>query len=434
VDGNKVDIAHSSFKCFLNLKDVYGGQTTPSNFNVDIFPLSASFTEGVGKDTAYYVDEDRCNFISASTTAAWFGIGCTSACFSTGSGDYITSSITIADTKVSQTFVTGEEDLFVDVTSIISATLKNDLPDSGFRISYPSTLEDDQKTYFVKRFGSRHSYDESKRPKLVVKFDDSIQDDTSNLYLDSPAASNLFLYNYSNGQLTNLNFNNSEVTGSNCVLLKLQTEVTGVGTYTLYFTGSQHSFGSNYSTGIYYAPVTLPLSNTNLRTTFEQTGSISFKSSWLSLDESLAFVSGSTVKALGPERTTQRLSPRRYTVNALGTSSDYSEEEDVTMRVNIFDANSPIMIAQRLPVITPSIILRNSYYAIRNHSTDEYEVPFDTTHNSTRLSSDSAGMYFTFNTSALTSLQTYVIDVMITVEGKQQKYFNASAPFRIVKI
>ena len=50
VTTGRIDISHSSFKCFLSLRDTYGGQTTPANFTLDVFPLSASFTEGYGKD------------------------------------------------------------------------------------------------------------------------------------------------------------------------------------------------------------------------------------------------------------------------------------------------------------------------------------------------------------------------------------------------
>ena len=32
ITGSFLDYSHSSFKCFLRLTDVYGGQTTPSNF------------------------------------------------------------------------------------------------------------------------------------------------------------------------------------------------------------------------------------------------------------------------------------------------------------------------------------------------------------------------------------------------------------------
>jgi len=430
VDEGRIDISHASFKCFLSLKDVYGGQPTPNNFTIDVFPLSASFTEGYGKDVAYYSDEDKCNFLSASSDVLWGAEGCALACFSTGSGDYITSSITIANTKVSQTFVKGTEDLLVDVTQIVSATIKGNLPDQGFRLSFSSTQENDLKTYFVKRFASRQAYDETKHPKIIVKFDDSIQDDTSNLYLDSPTSSNLFLYNYIHGQLSSLLSGATTLTGQNCLLLELQSEVTGVGKYSLYFTGSQHL----NNVGIYSASVTLPLSNANIKTSFDLSGSVIFTPIWTSLDQTVAFITGSSITARSPERTSYRLNPRRYTVNVTGITTDYSEEEEVTMRIYIFDDNDPIIKAKRLPVELPGVSLRNVHYAIRNVATNEYVVPFDTLYNSTRASSDSKGMYFNFNTSALTVLNQYAVDIMIVVDNLEQKYLNASSPFRIIKI
>jgi hypothetical protein len=87
----KIDIDDDSFFCKLVLKDVYGGQPTPNNFTVSVFPLSASFDEGIGKDVSYYSDRDVCNWMSSSLTSAWFMSGCAAACFATGSGDYITS-------------------------------------------------------------------------------------------------------------------------------------------------------------------------------------------------------------------------------------------------------------------------------------------------------------------------------------------------------
>ena len=430
VDEGRIDISHTSFKCFLSLKDVYGGQPTPNNFTIDVFPLSASFTEGFGKDVAYYSDEDKCNFLSASSDALWGAEGCALACFSTGSGDYITSSITIANTKVSQTFAKGTEDLLVDVTQLVSATIKGDLPDQGFRLSFSSAQENDLKTYFVKRFASRQAYDETKHPKIIVKFDDSIQDDTSNLYLDSPTSSNLFLYNYIHGQLSSLLSGATTLTGQNCLLLELQSEVTGVGKYSLYFTGSQHL----NNVGIYSASVTLPLSNANIKTSFDLSGSVIFTPIWTSLDQTVTFITGSSITARSPERTSYRLNPRRYTVNVTGITTDYSEEEEVTMRIYIFDDNDPIIKAKRLPVELPGVSLRNVHYAIRNVATNEYVVPFDTLYNSTRASSDSKGMYFNFNTSALTVLNQYAIDIMIVVDNLEQKYLNASSPFRIIKI
>jgi hypothetical protein len=60
-------------------------------------------------------------------------------------------------------------------------------------------------------------------------------------------------------------------------------------------------------------------------------------------------------------------------------------------------------------------------------------IPFDDENNSTKLSSDSYGMYFNFNTSALTPLRSYVVDIMTIVGNEKQKYLNASPVFRVNK-
>jgi hypothetical protein len=49
-DTGVIDVGDSSFKSYLHLSDVYGGQTTPSNFNIIVFPLAQSFDEGNGFD------------------------------------------------------------------------------------------------------------------------------------------------------------------------------------------------------------------------------------------------------------------------------------------------------------------------------------------------------------------------------------------------
>jgi hypothetical protein len=431
-NSGKIDIGHPSFKCHLNLKDVYGGQTTPNEFTVSVFPLSASFDEGFGKDTAYFFDKDVCNFLSSSKNVGWFLTGCGLGGGATTQSDYITSSLSIPNIETKQYFKTGEEDLNIDVTQIISATLSGELPDSGFRLSFTSSLETDVHTYFVKRFGSRHSFDETKRPRLLMRFDDSIEDDTSNLYLD--VSSSLFFNNYAYGQPKNLLSSSQEVTGSNCVLLELKTQVSGVGSYSLFFTGSQHAVGANYYSGIYSASIFVPSTDTNLSINLLQSGSVSFTPIWSSLDRTVSYLTGSKIKAHPQIRTSKRLSPQRFTVSVLGISTDYVQDQDAFIRVNLFDKNDPQIIAKKLPVVTPSAVVRNCYYAIRDQQTNEYIVPFDDVYNSTKVSSDSEGMYFTFNTSALVASRYYVIDLMILVDGTQQKYLNASEPFRIKKL
>ena len=392
--------------------------------------MSSSFSEGFGKDSAYYSDKDNANFLSSSFNIPWVGEGCSSGCFSTNIGDYITQSIEIANTKISQFFKTGEEDLCVDVTNIISSTIKNDLPDEGFRITFDSQLETDQNTYFVKRFGSRQCYDEAKRPELIFKFDDSIEDDSSNFFIEKQ--SNLFLYNYDNFSLKNILSSSSELSGNNCLILELKTEVSGTGTYSLNFTGSQFSRGSNYLTGVYCATVSASLSDTNLKSNYDSSGSISFTPVWKSLDGTQVFSTGSLLTTISPQRFSSRLSKSNFTVSAALFNSDIKENQDVNVRINIFDDSDPLVVAKRVPVLSKSKIVRNAYYAIRDISTNIYVIPFDTIDKSTKLSSDYDGMYFNINTSPLVKGKNYVIDIMLLIDNIEKKYLDVSPVFRIV--
>lgn len=428
----KIDISDSSFWCELRLKDVYGGQPNPVNFSVSVFPLSASFDEGIGRDVSYYSDNDVCNWNTSSLGKNWFIAGSSLACDAQMSqGDYITSSVSLASTEKIQTFINGTEDLVVDVTSIVSATLCGEIPDSGFRISLSKALESDNQTYFVKRFASRQAYDESKHPSLVVGFDDSIEDDTQNLVFDSPCT--LSLYNYSAGSLTNILSGSSlnQITGSNSLLLKLSTEVSG-GSYSLYFTGSQFCYGSIPVTGLYQSNFVIPSNDAVIKTKLSQSGSIGFTPIWTSLDGTVSYLTGSVVTVYPQTRSSSKIL-KKYVVNTYDTKQSYTKDEEVYVRVNIFDQSSPLIKVVKIPVELPGLVVKNVHYQIRDAVTGDIVIPFDDVKNSTKVSSDSEGMFFKFYTSSLIEGRTYVIDIRINHGGKKTNYHNASPVFRIEK-
>ena len=433
VSQKKIDMTDPSFFCKLKLKDVYGGQPTPVDFTVSVFPLSASFTEGIGKDNSFYSDKDWCNWMSSSYTTRWALTGCAGACFATGSGDYITSSLSLASTEVTQSFATGEEDLEVDVTKIVSATIAGELPDRGFRISFVNSLEVDQQTYFVKRFGSRHIYDTSKQPKLVFGFDDSITDDSQNLTFDKSCR--VTLYNFAGGELDNIASGSSltPVTGSNSLFLKLTTAISG-GYYDLYFTGSQFSPGAvggkNFVTGTYVADVTLPSTDVEIKKLLLVSSSIQFTPVWTSYDKSVAYVTGSNLTAYPASRVPNRR-VKKYTVSALGVKDEYLDNEEAIVRVHVFDQTAPFVKVTRIPVEMPGVVVKNVYYQVRDSVTNEIVVPYDDVKNSTKVSSDAEGMFFKLDMSSLGTGRTYVIDVMTTQEGVKTRYTNVSPVFRV---
>lgn len=432
VSSSKIDINDPSFFCKLNLKDVYGGQPTPTNFTVSVFPLSSSFDEGIGKNVTYYSDYDISNWLTSSLSGKWFVSGCGLACFSTGTGDYITSSTSVASTEVTQNFLSGQEDLTVDVTKIVSATLSGEIPDSGFRISFKNELEDNTKSYFVKRFGSRNAYDVTKHPTLVVGFDDSITDDTKNLVFDESCS--IKLYNYSAGSLKNIVSGSSlsQVSGSNCLLLRLETPISG-GTYVYQVTGSQHSFGSNYAEGIYSASVTLLSSDASIAKKISQSGSIEFTPIWSSLDGSISYVTGSTLTFRSQTRGGDR-KIKKYVLSISGLKSHYRTDEEPLVRLNIFDETNPNIFLTRLPVEAPNSVINDAFYQIRDVTTNEVLVPFDEQKRSTKISSDSSGMFFKFDTSNLRPGSAYVIDVLLSTNGVKEKFMNVSSNFTMENV
>lgn len=426
LSNNKININHGSFFCKLKLFDVYGGQPTPNNFTVCVNPLSRSFDEGLGRDIVQYSDYDTANFLTGSVSdGVWLLSGANLGGEATTNVDYITTvvinNVSSSLTKT-QFFVTGEEDLEVDITNVVSATLIGAIPDQGFRISFSSSLETDMRTYFVKRFASRTAYNEDKHPVLLLGFDDSVQDDTTNLTLESSGT--LFLYNYDRGVATNLISGSSQLTGSNSLQLKLSTEVSG-GHQTFVFNASQHDVNGLAQVGVYSANVFIP-TNSQLESKLQQSGSIRFTPVWGSNDGTKSFLTGSAVYAYPPTRGTV-IEPRRYTVSVQGLKAEFSSSETRLVRINIFDATLSLFRKTRVPIETPGLAVRDVFYAIRDVATSVIRVPFDVTKKSTRASSDSNGTFFKLDTSNLVPGRSYVIDVMIN----DQIYTNASSPFRI---
>ncbi len=438
-----LDPTNGSFNCKLKLFDVYGGQPTPTGFTVSVFPLSASFDEGSGKDIVLYGDNDIANWLTASVSGAWFASGCASGGLPGTSVDYITASSAVlngASLEVKQLFVTGEEDLYVDVTTLVSATLGGLLPDAGFRITLSSSHETDAHSYFVKRFVSRSAFDATLRPKLIVRFDDSIQDDSQTLYLDSP--NTLFLYNYVRQNLANLTSGSTltQITGSNSLILKLQMNFSGglsgaigghVSPYELSFSASQYYLGINPVVGVYSSSVNVASTDSTVAGLIAASGSLRVIPIWGSNDGSVAYITGSALMLQPPQRGSKQFSPQKLNISVMGLQDTHFTNDLTMLRVNIFDYTSPLLSVVRFPVDTPGIVIRDVHYQVRDAVSHDVVVPFDTVYNSTRLSNDASGMFFFMDMSNLTPDRSYVFDVLVVTAGNHQIYKSVSPIFRV---
>lgn len=430
-----LDFTHDSFKCVMKLKDVYGGQTTPSNFKVQIFPLSKSFDEGMGRDVIRYEDLDSCNFITASVNSnrspeLWSHKGANSVGLLGSSDIDIISSGALGGAAVTDLwkeyeFSTGEEDLEIDVTTVVSGILSNQIPDYGFRISYSGTQETDQKTRFVKRFGSRHGTNISTRPEISAYWDDTIRDHHESFFFDLTGS--LFLNNSARGKLRNIvsGAGGSSIFGDDCIALKLTS-----GSFSKIITGSQHSIGSNHMTGVYSATFAVSSYESLLREEIVTAASATFKEVWGSLDGTIGYHTG-TIIINTPTRTNYSRQTNRLFVNITNLRTEYSRSQKVRFRVFVEDIGRKV-VSTKTPIETPSEVFEHMYYRVRDAETNRIIVPFETTSNGTCLSTDSSGMFFDFFMDSLPPGRTYVFDFIIKDRGIDDLFTKVASTFRVV--
>ena len=116
-----------------------------------VFPLAQDFDEGIGRDIVRYSDLDTVNFVTASFASGnpvlWNNAGAMKSGSLGDSNIDIIVSGNLNDGKglqplcVEQRFITGEEDLYVDVTKAVSGVLANQIGDHGFLIAYSGSFE-----------------------------------------------------------------------------------------------------------------------------------------------------------------------------------------------------------------------------------------------------------------------------------------------------
>jgi hypothetical protein len=431
-----LDYSDSSFKCILKLNDVYGGQTVPSNFTIEAFPLSQSFDEGIGRDIVYFNDIDTSNFVTASFSSGptlWFQEGADKGgLLGSDDIDYITSGNLgsgIVNISSRQTFSEGTEDLSLDVTTIVSATLAGQIPDHGFRLAFTSSQENDQYTYFVKRFASRHAYDANLQPRLIVHYNDTIQSNDNDLFFD--LSGSLFLYNQDRSGFANIFSSSSEIAGNNSLILKLVT--TGsTGLITEFVTASQYSIGSNFITGTYFASFKLDSTNSEYAQLLAKSGSAVFYPYWQSLDGTVGYFTGSAVTIKPQQRGATRLSSRNLTVNVTNLKSSYKQTDKARLRVFVQDT-TVLITSSKIPLERKSEVYTNMYYSIRDAFKGNITIPFETNNNATLLSTDADGMYFDLYMSDLSPGHTYEIDVMIKDDNINQVFKNIGKQFIVIK-
>lgn len=440
MDNNKqIDINDDSFKCYIHLHDVYGGQTTPSKFSLILFPLSQSFDEGIGRDIVKFSDLDTTNFLTASINngepVLWNLEGAAmSGSVNQENIDIITSgTYSTADPQpapvainVEQYFETGKEDLYMDITKIVSGTVAGLVPDYGFLIAFSGSYEKNDKSYFVKRFASRNASVTSLRPKLILKFDDSIQDKHENFIFN--VSSSLYLLNYHYGNLSNIVSGEpqSEISGEDCMILKIES-----GSFKSVINVSQALRGRHRIDGVYSASFMINSYDSRIRDHVNASGSIVFNEIWSSSDETITYLSSSIEINRENRRIANTKNQNNILVSVLNVNDEYQSGEKIKVRVFAEDRDRPIKYVKS-PFEKKSQIFYEMYFRIRDVFDGKILIDFDDVYNSTKLSTDADGMFFDVYTDSLPKGRVYSFDFLIKRNGINTIIKDVATKFKII--
>jgi len=426
---SSVNPNNPSFKAKIRLKSVSSGLPVPYNFTVSTFPLARSFSEGYGRDVAAYSDIGAANFLSSSAENLWIMSGAEASGSIGDNVDYYASGnlgAGLVNLGNSQYFENGNEDLFVDVTNVISATLGGIVQNNGFRLSFSGSQETDDVTRFVKRFASRHVIEHALRPRLEISFDDSINDSHENFYFDSTGS--LYLRNYVGSGLANVLSRSIEVTGSNCMLLTIST-----GSWSTTVSASQVSIGTARSAGLYSGNLYISAQNSNfvsgtitLSQHLRSSGSIIFSETWSSIDRSVTYLSSFVTCSL-PIRSAFIESSRDLIIKATNAFPSYNSGKTYKVKVFVYDPDyEPSATKVQRPV--KSVIPNDVKYRVRVDGTDDVYIPFDS---GTKLSSDSTGLFFNMSTDGLPSGKLFTVDYLVNDRGTERIVRDQGFKFRI---
>ena len=429
-----INVGDDSFKSKLVLHDVYGGQSTPSNFNVIVFPLAKDFDEGTGYDISEFKDLGSANWITASykngILTTWTLPGANkSGSLGVAGIDVITSGTISGQSSAiplcsEQFFTTGEEDLSIDITSFVSASAKDLVTNHGLLVALSGSYETDANSYFVKRFASRNTANTALRPKLIMQYDDSIIDNHGNFVFDYSGS--LYLNNFSRSASSNIkNVDNTDIAPTGAMILKIRS-----GSFSKDFSISQAISGENRIVGLYSASFALSSYDIGLTTALKTKNELEFDAIWSSANETITYLS-SSLKVKKNLRTSFEHKERRLLATTLNLNDRYRETDFVRIRLFIENADREVVFTKG-PIDKPSEIFENVHYSIKDAISGKVIIPFDTAGNATKLSTDSKGMYYDFYMSSLPRGRSYVFEYLVK-QGNINTYITDAASKFIVE-
>ena len=385
--------------------------------------LIAQKSSGYAGNTS--VDLSGVAHLSVLNSAAGFTGG--SGTWETVGGDYSVGT----DDFVDVSFSDGDEDIEVNITTIVENWIKDSNPNanyglliklsSSYETYYSSSTGDNtgsllhnldgaKRSYYTKRFSGRGTEFFFKRPVIEARWDDSRRDDRGNIFLSSslvPAADNLnklYLYNYVGGKLTDIKGSNSELPNLKLYYSSGSTP-EGLPRSFIHSNASKASVNATReSTGLY--SVSFAINDDQFPTGYSYLVDV-----WSHEAKEIHTGSAMLPKARGFSNSNPN---SQYVLSVSNMRDFYNPRETARFRVFIREKDwSPTVYSKASKAIEPHQIVSASYEIYRVVD-EEVVVPYGTgSSQHTRLSYDVSGNYFDLSMKLLEPGYMYGIRISI---------------------
>ena len=386
-------IPSSSVSYILKMFDMKHGETIPTSYDLFVYPLSRSWDEGGGIDSDDFEDYGYSNWLSASSTVTWTVTG----------SDFVTH------VSSSQHFDTGQEDLEVNITSLINEWLTGSMSNrrNGIVLKLGTTEESNGVHYYVKKLHSGESKFVDRTPYIEARWSDVLKDNRGNFGYN--VENKLFMYNFVRGELTVV---------QEPVTVRIQDHLIGASS----------SYSASFSTyqiasGVLTASITI--SNT-------ASFSASFYDIWFS--GSRIYLTG-TFKPLSLTASSVD-QYNEFTLDVTNLKRVYSVDEEARLKVNVRNRDYK---THRGVVATASLAsqkeyIEKMYYSIENNETGEIVVPFGTssTNPYTQLSYDNNGNYFNIWMKSFVPGFMYKFKFLIDINNNDKKIIEEDFLFKVI--
>jgi hypothetical protein len=401
----------SSVSAFINMTNVYHGETKASNFDIWALPLTAFWSEGRGLDSDNFTNRDFADALSATNSTPWDANGGTSG----GHAVIGAHDLGWDSNSGSQYFSHGEENLKIDITPFFKEVLNGSSSDYGFMIRMSDGVEAKSEadataagydlstvssSWYTKKFYGRET-NTTNRPFASLEWDSSVKDDRS--YITFSKTGSLFYYNFENGQLVDIDgfrkfpgYVDLSANGISITENGLTASRFSKGVYKLEIGTAQDDLG-NALTG-----VNIGLSS-----------STSFIDSWTVTAADIVSKRDFSFNMKLPNfESTYSYDISRYPIKLINLRNHYEGGSKSYIKMYIKDTSAKLKALTGTTTLMNNFICTDGTFEIREKTTDKIETgPFD-------LSYGEDGNYFYLDTNNLYRGVEYKVVVKINVRGE----------------